>query len=114
MKRTKPNKHSYLTFRSMKIFSTEIYEDNPGQLTFPDYKHFIIENETYSDLASKIFDVVNKVALTKAIGIKNNTNEYFDEETAEKIAAQHKLFRKFEKPKLRVDEILYKEAGNAV
>ena len=44
----------------MKIFSTEIYEDNPGQLTFPDYKHFIIGNETYSDLASKIFDVVNK------------------------------------------------------
>ena len=34
---------------------------------------------------------MNKVAPTKIIRIKNNTNEWFDGETAEKIAAQDKL-----------------------
>ena len=36
IKRTKPNKDSYLTFCSMKNFSTEIYEEALGKLSFPD------------------------------------------------------------------------------
>ena len=72
----------------MKSFSTEIYEDAPGQLTFPDYELFSCGNEAYPDLASNTFDVVNKVALTKTIRTKNKTNERFDGEIAERIAAQ--------------------------
>ena len=44
-----------------------------------------------------MFDVVNKVAPTKIIRVKNNTNEWFDGEIAEKIAARDKLFRKYKK-----------------
>ena len=36
IKRTKPNKDSYLTFCSVKNFSTEIYEEALGKLSFPD------------------------------------------------------------------------------
>ena len=54
------------------------------------------------------------MAPTKTIRVKSNTNEWFDGETAEKIAARDKLFRKFLKSKLSVDEILYKEARNIV
>ena len=54
------------------------------------------------------------MAPTKTIGVKNNTNEWFDGEIAEKIAARDKLFRKFQKSNLSVDEILYKEARNTV
>ena len=45
IKRAKPNKHNYLTFPSMKNFSTEIYEELLGQLTFPDYEKFSCINE---------------------------------------------------------------------
>ena len=51
-KRAKLNKHNYLTFRSMKNFSTEIYEETLGKLTFSDYETFICVNEAYSDLSS--------------------------------------------------------------
>ena len=52
------------------------------------------------------------MAPTKTIRVRNNTNEWFDGKIAEKIAAQDKLLRKFKKSKLRLDEILYKEARN--
>ena len=40
IKRTKFNKHNYLTFCSMKNFSTKIYEKALGKMTFPDYENF--------------------------------------------------------------------------
>ena len=100
----------------MKNFSTEIYEEVLVELTFSDYEKFDYVNEAYSaDLISKIFDVVNKVTPTKTIiRVKNNTNEWFDGMIADKIAARDKLFRKFKKSKLSVDEILNKEARNIV
>ena len=99
----------------MKKFLTEIYEDALGELTFSDYEKFDYVNEAYSDLTSKIFDVVNKVTPTKTIiRVKNKANEWFDGMIADKIAARDKLFRKFKKSKLSVDEILNKEARNIV
>ena len=50
------------------------------------------------------------MAPTKTIIVKNNTNEWFDGEIAERVAARDKLFRKFKKFKLSVDEILNKKA----
>ena len=83
-------------------------------MTFPGNENFGCVNKAYFDLTSKTFDVVNNVAPSETIRVKNNTNERFDGEIAEKIAARDKLFRKFEKSKLSVDEILYKEARNTV
>ena len=114
IKRAKPNKHNDLTFRSMKNFLNEIYEEALGKLAFPDCENFGCVNKAYSDPTLKIFDVVRKVAPTKTIRVKNNANEWFDREIAEKIAARGKLFRKFRKSKLNVDKILYKEARNTV
>ena len=96
----------------MKDLSTEIYEEVLGKLTFPDYENLGCVNKAY--LSSKIVDAVNKVAPTKTIRVKNNTNQWFDGKIAEKIAARDKLFRKLKKSKLRVDEILYKESRNTV
>ena len=45
IQRAKPKKHNYLTFRSMKNFSTEIYEEALGKLTFPDYENFQSKNQ---------------------------------------------------------------------
>ena len=96
----------------MKSFSTENYEETLGNLIFPDYENFVCANKAYSDLTSKVFDVVSKVAPTKTIRVKNNTNEWF--KIAEKIAARDKLLRKSKISKLNVDEIPYKEARNTV
>ena len=80
----------------MKDYSTEIYEEALGsKLKFPDYENFSCVTEAYYDLTTNIFDVVNKVAPTKTIRLKNNTNEWFDGQIAEKITARDKLFRKF-------------------
>ena len=91
IKTAKPNKHNYLTFRSMKNFSTEIYKEALGKLIFPDYENFSCVNKAYSDVTSNIFDVVSKVATTKTIRVKNNKNEWFDGGIAEEIAARDKL-----------------------
>ena len=53
----------------MKNFSTEIYEKALGKLALLDYKNFGCVNKVYSDLTSKIFDVVNKVAPIKTIRV---------------------------------------------
>ena len=42
---------------------------------FEDYENFGCVNKAYSDLTSKIFDLVNRVAPTKTIRVKNKTNE---------------------------------------
>ena len=47
---------------------------------------------------------VNKIAPSKEIRIKNNTQEWFDREIAELIHAREKLFLKFRKSKLHIDE----------
>ena len=52
---------------------------------------------------------VNKIAPSKEIRIKNNTQEWFDREIAELIHAQVKLLLKFKKSKLHVDEESYKK-----
>ena len=71
IKRAKPNKHNYLSFRSMKNFTTEIYEEDLGKMTFPHYQNFGCVNKACSDLISNTFDVVNNVAPTKTITVKN-------------------------------------------
>ena len=51
----------------MKNFSSEIYEEAVGNLTFPDYENVSYVHEDYSGLTSKIFDAVNEVALQKLL-----------------------------------------------
>ena len=70
IKRAKPNKHNYLSFRSVKNFTTEIDEEPLGKMTFPHCENFGCVNKAYSDLTSNTFDVVNNVAPTKTIRVK--------------------------------------------
>ena len=54
------------------------------------------------------------MAPTKAIRVNDNTSEWFDGETTEKIDTRGKLFRKFKNFKLSMDDILYKGDRNTV
>ena len=54
-------------------------------------------------------EVVNEIAPSKEIRIKNNTQEWFHREIAELIQAREKLFLKFKQSKLHTDEENYKK-----
>ena len=50
----------------------------------------------------------HEIAPSKEIRIKNNTQEWSDREIAELIHAREKLFLKFKKSKLHIDEENFK------
>ena len=60
-------------------------------------------------LKQLITKVVNEIAPSKEIRIKNNTQEWSDREIAELIHAREKLFLKFKKSKLHIDEENFKK-----
>ena len=53
--------------------------------------------------------VVNKIASSKEIRIKNNNQDWFDREVADLIDVRKKLFLKFKKLKLHIDEDITKK-----
>ena len=59
------------------------------------------------------YKVLNKIAPSKEIRIKNNMQEWFDREIAELINAHQKLFLKLKKSKLHTDEENYKKVSSS-
>ena len=90
----------------------ENFERELKNIAFPNYEKFSEVN--YSDLVNKITQVINNLAPYKTIRVKNQSNEWFDGELAEQISNRDKLFKKFKKSKLHIDELIYKEAKNTV
>ena len=68
----------------------------------------------YNDLVNKITQIINNLAPYKTIRVKNQSNEWFGGEFAEQTSNRDKLFKKFKKIKLHIDELMYKEAKNTV
>ena len=58
-------------------------------------KTFRDANLAYSDFINKLTGVINSIAPMKQRKMKNNSQEWFDGEVAEKIAIRDKLFQKF-------------------
>ena len=58
--------------------------------------------------------VINEIAPSKKIRIKNNNEDWFDREVADLIHVREKLFLKFKKSKLYIDEEIYKKIMNQV
>ena len=112
LNRIKPGTTKYINFRSMKKYTKEIFVEKLKTVKFPNYENFQDANSAYSDFLSKLADVINKVAPFKQSKVKNRSQDWFDGEVAEKISARDKLFKKFKKSRLHVDEICFKEARN--
>ena len=55
--------------------------------------------------------IINEIAPSKEIRIKNNNQDWFDREVSDLIRVQEKLFLKFKKSKLHFDEEIYKKLG---
>ena len=80
---------------------------------FSNYECFSCIDAGYTDFLNKLMKFVNKIAPSKEIRIKNNTQEWFDREIAELIHAREKLFLKFRKSKLHIDEESYKKVSSS-
>ena len=58
--------------------------------------------------------VINETTPSKEIRIKNNNQDWLDREVADLIHVREKLFLKFKKLKLHIDEQIYKNVRNQV
>ena len=92
----------------------ENFERELKNIAFPNYEKFSDVNSAYSDLLKKITQVINNLAPYKTIRVKNQSSEWIDGELAEQISNRDKLFKKFKKSKLYIDELICKEAKNTV
>ena len=61
---------------------------------------------------NKTTQVLNNLTPYKTIRMENLSNEQLDGELAEKISNRGKLFKKFKRSKLHIDELIYKEKKN--
>ena len=61
-------------------------------------------------MRKKSLSVVNKIASFKDLRIKNNTQDWFDDEVAKAIKLREKRLKQFKSTKLHIDKDLNKEA----
>ena len=102
IKRIKYNMHTQIQFRSFKNYSAEIFTNALKTVQFPNYNIFSNVNVAYSDHLNKISDTINSAVPIKEIRIKNNTQEWLDNEIAEAIKIRGKYFKKFKKSNLQI------------
>ena len=108
--RTKKGTHKEIRCRSLKNYSADIYEEALGRVDFPNYNNFENINDAYSNFIQKVMGVIDLVAPIKSRWIKQNSQEWFDGEVAEKVSVRDKLFKKFKKSKLHIHKEIYKTA----
>ena len=79
-----------------------------GRVDFPNYNNIENINDAYSNFIWKVIGVIDLVAPIKSRRIKQNSQEWFDGEFAEKRSVRDKLFKKFKKSKLHIGKEIYK------
>ena len=112
--RTKFHDHKYIRIRSLKNYTQEKYIQTLKEINFPDYTKFNSVNEAYDDLIAKLTEVIDKLAPIKEVRIKNNTQEWFDDEIHSAIQNRDKRFSVFKRSRLCEDKLAFKRAQNNV
>ena len=85
--------HKQITFRSLKNYSPEIYEEALRKLKFPNYELFNDIDTAYENFIQKIMAVTDNLAPTKNKRIKGTSQNWFDAEIMEKIKDRDKFFK---------------------
>ena len=116
IKRIKHNIHNQIQVRSLNKYSAETFTNaltilfSSITVQFPNDNIFLNVNVAYSDLLNKISDTIDNVAPIKEIRIKNNTQEWFDNEIAKAIKTREKYSKKFKESNLQLNYDFYIEA----
>ena len=90
MLRTKANMHNQIQVRLLKKYIPELLIKELKKINFPNYNIFSNVNIAYLDLVEKILSMVNKIAPFKVLKIKNNTQDWSDDEVAKAIKLTEK------------------------
>ena len=98
-----------MLLRSLKHYTVYLFVESLRKVNFLNYERFSNIDATYTDFLNKLMKVINEIDLRKEIRIKNNYQYWFDREVADLIHAREKLFLKFKKSKLQIDEEIYKK-----
>ena len=77
-------------------------------------QHILNVDAAYTDFINKLMNVINEIDRGKEIRIKNNNQDWFDREVADLIHPWEKLFLKFKKSKLHIDDKIFKKFRNQV
>ena len=112
--KTKRGTHKEIRCHSLKNYSADIYDEAMGRVDFPNYLNFENINYAYSNFIQKVMRIIDLVASIKTRRIKQNSQEWFDDEVAEKINVRDKLLKKFKKSKLHIDKEIYTIARHEV
>ena len=109
VKRVKFNKHNNMLLRSLKHYTVNLFVEGLQKVNFLNIERFSNIDVAYTDFLNKLMKVVNKIAPSKEIRIKNNSQDRFDREVADLIHVREKLFLKFKRSKIHIDEEIYKK-----
>ena len=91
--------HNQIRVRSLKNYTPELLKEELTKINFPDYNIFPNVNIAYLDLVEKTLSVVNKIAPFKDLRIKNNTQDWFDDDVAEATKIREKRLKIFKPTK---------------
>ena len=108
--RLKSNAHKQARKRSFKNYNIQLFQERLIDENFPSYDMFSNIDIAYSDFLKKLSRVINSVAPDKETRIKNNSQEWFDNEIFKKIKHRNTLLENFKKSKTQVDKDIYREA----
>ena len=62
----------------------------------------------------KVNSIIDEIAPVKEMCIKNNTEEWVDEEIFEAIRVRDKKYKRFKRTRLHVDHVNYRKSRNQV
>ena len=77
--------HNQIRVRSLKNYTPEVFLEELKNINFPNYNIFSDVNIAYLDLVEKILKIVDKNAPFKDLRVKNNTQDWFDDEVYEAV-----------------------------
>ena len=108
--KTKTASHKQISFRSLRNYSAVTYEEALKKVKFSNYENFVNINEAYSNFIQKLTSVIDEIGPCKTKRVKGNSKEWFDSVVSDRINNRNKLFKKFKKSRLPLDQENYKKA----
>ena len=84
----------------MKNYSKDLFLKKLKLIKLPKYSELMDINAAYSHFMEVITSIIDEIAPLKEIRIRNNTQEWIDEEVLEGIRIRDKLLSKFKRKKV--------------
>ena len=105
---------TFIKYRSMKKYSKELLLDKFMALDF-DLTTFKDDvNMAYANFVSKLNSVIDEIAPIKEMCVRNNTEEWVNEEVFEAIRVRDKKYKTFKRTKLHKDHVNFRNARTHV